>query len=76
VLRTITSAKEGHILSRQWSTIQGIPFEHASTERIESFGVEALKEAVYLCKKHAMKDGVFCDVTPYGSCKNRRVGGT
>jgi hypothetical protein len=23
-----------------------------------------------------MKNGVFCDVTPCGSCKNRRFGGT
>jgi hypothetical protein len=23
-----------------------------------------------------MKKGVFCDVTPRGSCKNRRFGGT
>jgi hypothetical protein len=23
-----------------------------------------------------MKNGVFWDVTPYGSCKNRRFGGT
>jgi hypothetical protein len=23
-----------------------------------------------------MKNGVFWDVTPYGSCKNRRSGGT
>jgi hypothetical protein len=24
----------------------------------------------------AMKNGVFWDVTPWGSCKNRRFGGT
>jgi hypothetical protein len=24
----------------------------------------------------AMKNGVFWDVEPYGSCKNRRFGGT
>jgi hypothetical protein len=24
----------------------------------------------------SMKNGVFWDVTPYGSCKNRRFGGT
>jgi hypothetical protein len=23
-----------------------------------------------------MKKGIFCDVTPHGSCKNRRFGGT
>jgi hypothetical protein len=25
---------------------------------------------------HCVKNGVFWDVTPCGSCKNRRVGGT
>jgi hypothetical protein len=27
-------------------------------------------------KAVTMKNGVFWDVTPYGSCKNRRFGGT
>jgi hypothetical protein len=36
-----------------------------------------LKKAIYVGKQiYLLKNGVFCDVTACGSCKNRRFGGT
>jgi hypothetical protein len=55
-------------------------------ERLEVFTAETMKHAVFwdikfqflLPRKHIMslKNGVFWVVTPCGSCKNRRFGGT
>jgi hypothetical protein len=39
---------------------------------IDGKGLKSSKRELSL----VMKNGVFWDVTPYGSCKNRRFGGT
>jgi hypothetical protein len=47
-------------------------------ENLKSYIAIVVVTLIYRSHKHTdlMKNGVFWDVTPCGSCKNRRFGGT
>jgi hypothetical protein len=45
-------------------------------EQIETLLKEILVVTFEVFTAVTMKNGVFWDVTPCGSCKNRRLGGT
>jgi hypothetical protein len=55
------------------STDMGIILKRALRE-IDTSLLNFVRSEVFTAV--AMKNGVFWDVTPYGSCKNRRFGGT
>jgi hypothetical protein len=64
-MKEALGSSETSILIKHGVTSQKTPFfNHTKFERLEVF------TAVI------MKNGVFWDVTPRGSCKNRRFGGT